>query len=661
VEGLTQGESRFHQQIITARTTDGAKALFASTAKEVIASLRNVAGFLSHSGPGYFHCEWVWSGRQVWIVQCDEALPPGRETDANRFISATEQSAPRFAPSSSLRHFREVTSDAWQKLRRPKLFERIGLPVADVYLLIGADWVNEDETHRAALLSDLSTMCRYPVVVRCDVSDAAVVDETLLPTSPAISDPAELVRFMNEVAAKFTEKGIGSRDWGFLLANLVPARASAMIHSFPGAQRVRIDALWGFPDGLLHFPHDSWFFYPNTRKAVEQRRYKGLCLLPKGKGWMPNKIGPPLDWDSVLSKTEIETLAKWGIKLANALGSEIQLMALARIGGARGAEACLPWHFTTWKVPRYSESLRMLPSSSRIEEITTSSDVDRLREASNSSTASGYLILPSPEYFRDDDFLKDAAALASQQRKPIYFEGSLLGHAYYIMCRTGAVVIPVTDDEPRADVTPYYKLVRDRIPVIIRKAGGLARVRHVPRSEATTLLMQKLIEEAFEVWNCEDQELVNELADVMEVIEGLRSYSGIARDELERVREEKRAKRGGFDQLTYLEETSVRSLKVQSENEGRLPLFMEDAEEPSASLFPSRGVRLEPSSNPRDITCFSVSLVPPVQGALKEKKFDLKFENIEVEARFSGNRLLVFVRRAVITDSLSQLTLFPDI
>ena len=258
-------------------------------------------------------------------------------------------------------------------------------------------------------------MCVHPVVVRFDISKQVPQDDTFLPTSPAMTDPKELVRYMDEEATNFQKKGMRDSDWAFLLANLVPARASAMIHAHPKAQRVRIDALWGFPDGLLHFPHDSWF-YSFDGGVAEHRRYKSLCLLPKGNGWYQSEVAPPLDWGSVLSREEAAALGKWGLALADALGSEVQLMALARIGGKRGVGACLPWHYTSWKVPQYRESLQVLPSLAQVDTIRDPSDLKSLSKIVAGKEMRGYLVRPKEDFLRNDAFLADCSKLAAAQK-----------------------------------------------------------------------------------------------------------------------------------------------------------------------------------------------------------------------------------------------------
>jgi predicted house-cleaning noncanonical NTP pyrophosphatase (MazG superfamily) len=498
-------------------------------------------------------------------------------------------------------------------------------------------------------------MCQHPLVIRCDIAQAVEQDETLLQTSLPLTDATAAAHFMDRVAAAFAAKSIRNDQWAFLLAHLVPARASAMIHAHPKAERVRIDALWGYPDGLLHLPHDSWFYYPQANRTVRRLRYKGVCLLPTPQGWQESQVGPPFDWTSVLSKSEVTTIGQWAIRLADELGEEIQLMALARIGGMRGGGACLPWHYTMWSVPQYSESLRILPNLSHLEVITCPADIVRLAKSEATQSKRGYLIRPVLSLLRDYDFLTASATFAVQQHKPLYFEGSVLGHAYYIMAKTGAVVIPVTDDEPETEPKTYNKLVRDNIPFIIKRAGGLARVRKVPRSDAAVLLSQKLIEEAFEVWNCDESARAEELVDVLDVVEALRKHTGIELDDLERTRGEKRRKRGGFDELIFLEQTGIESLRAGADNEGYLPLFNDEDAIASPVSHREEPLRVEIASRSSELIKFSIPLIPPIPRRPYDKALEATIGSFKIEAKYSGTELLVSVTTAPQLESPDQL------
>jgi predicted house-cleaning noncanonical NTP pyrophosphatase (MazG superfamily) len=93
------------------------------------------------------------------------------------------------------------------------------------------------------------------------------------------------------------------------------------------------------------------------------------------------------------------------------------------------------------------------------------------------------------------------------------------------------------------------KLVRDRIPEIIRDAGGLPESRVAGQEEHAALLRAKLNEEAGEYAASGDPA---ELADLLEVIHALAALHGITPAELEEHRATKAAARGGFSRRLVL-------------------------------------------------------------------------------------------------------------
>jgi len=89
----------------------------------------------------------------------------------------------------------------------------------------------------------------------------------------------------------------------------------------------------------------------------------------------------------------------------------------------------------------------------------------------------------------------------------------------------------------------YNKLVRDKIPKVIKATGKECEFEIAPKEERYKLLEAKLNEEVNEF--LEDKNL-EELADVMEVLFGLADTLGYSEEELLKVREKKREERGGF-------------------------------------------------------------------------------------------------------------------
>lgn len=92
-------------------------------------------------------------------------------------------------------------------------------------------------------------------------------------------------------------------------------------------------------------------------------------------------------------------------------------------------------------------------------------------------------------------------------------------------------------------VKTYNKLVRDRIPAIIEATGAACETEILSDADYLTLLDRKLEEELAEY---RQDRNIEELADLMEVVYACAAARGYTPAELEAVRAEKAAKRGGF-------------------------------------------------------------------------------------------------------------------
>jgi predicted house-cleaning noncanonical NTP pyrophosphatase (MazG superfamily) len=90
------------------------------------------------------------------------------------------------------------------------------------------------------------------------------------------------------------------------------------------------------------------------------------------------------------------------------------------------------------------------------------------------------------------------------------------------------------------------KLVRDRIPQIIRADGAEPVVHTAGPEEYRARLRAKLGEEVAEFLAADAASAPEELADVLEVVRALAADLGIAPDRLEEIREAKARTRGGF-------------------------------------------------------------------------------------------------------------------
>lgn len=95
----------------------------------------------------------------------------------------------------------------------------------------------------------------------------------------------------------------------------------------------------------------------------------------------------------------------------------------------------------------------------------------------------------------------------------------------------------------------YPKLIRDKIPAIIKARGGHPNTRTLQSdSEYLQYLLKKLTEESQEAASATtDSNLVEEIADIREVIDAILQLKNVTREDLKQVQDEKRMQRGGFE------------------------------------------------------------------------------------------------------------------
>lgn len=96
----------------------------------------------------------------------------------------------------------------------------------------------------------------------------------------------------------------------------------------------------------------------------------------------------------------------------------------------------------------------------------------------------------------------------------------------------------------------YNKLVRDRIPELIRQQGETPVTRRLNDGEYTACLREKLQEEVAEFLQDETAE---ELCDILEVVDALFVSLGVSPETALRLRKDKAEQRGRFEKRLYLE------------------------------------------------------------------------------------------------------------
>ena len=97
----------------------------------------------------------------------------------------------------------------------------------------------------------------------------------------------------------------------------------------------------------------------------------------------------------------------------------------------------------------------------------------------------------------------------------------------------------------------YNKLVRNKIPEIIKSSGKSAKIHRAQIKEYKSKLLDKLLEESKEYLKSKKEE---ELADILEVVYALSKMHKLTNTELESLRKRRARERGAFDRRIILEE-----------------------------------------------------------------------------------------------------------
>lgn len=99
----------------------------------------------------------------------------------------------------------------------------------------------------------------------------------------------------------------------------------------------------------------------------------------------------------------------------------------------------------------------------------------------------------------------------------------------------------------------YNKLVRDKIPEIIKANNEEPIIRELDINEYKLALETKLKEECQEVLNASGEERINEISDVLEVLRALAKLENATLNDVIAIAGKKKDERGAFEKRIFLE------------------------------------------------------------------------------------------------------------
>ncbi len=253
----------------------------------------------------------------------------------------------------------------------------------------------------------------------------------------------------------------------------------------------------------------------------------------------------------------------------------------------------LPWYHTSFEL---LEEPRAAPRGkyrrSRDLHISDIADWQDLRDRVYTPETSERLIVEplDPTLIRNRTFVTELAEFAKANNITIVLHGGVLSHAFYMLNRRGVRVECVDLFGQYEEIAEFDKLVRDNVPDVIISRGERAAVVKLRGDALIVALKRKLVEEAFEALDTNSgAALVEELADIVEVVRAVAQALGIGLADIEETRKDKLRKRGALKDGIML---------VSTRSPGSLA--RRRAREPESFLVANGGVRVisEPSQLP---------------------------------------------------------------
>jgi len=523
------------------------------------------------------HFEWVWDGSDVLLMQADIADAIGGVDPARLLperipsIDFDELGAFRVATTADMGNYR--------KLQNARLYSELGYSMPPFFII-------DDEEILSAVLSgsvpeavlrDLDDLTKRPLILRTDGHDIPAEQREMLPRSDELRSAAAAVGWMTHQLSEAVRRcGLRTNQLVIIGHHFIPSVASAWARAEPGRTIVRIESLWGVPEGLYWFSHDTFEVDTGTVelsvssvpdgslfRSWERRRFKGTFIASDREGrWVPYRAAVPFDWrKSIRNKRWLVEIAFRTRQIAERAGFPVSVMWFVGNHPGATAHAVLPWYHSRSEMSGLPKAApRRKWRTSRDFKIETERDWIKLRELlAEGRRIERVVVEPvEPTLIRNREFAEELGGLACTYSFVVELSGGILSHAYYILQRAGANVECVDLFGADEDVAEYNKVVRDKIADSIVRRGERVDTVQLTDAALVIALKQKLVEEALEALDSRGgDELVGELADVLEVVRGICSALGVPLTRVVEERNAKRVKRGGFDKGLMLIRTST--------------------------------------------------------------------------------------------------------
>ena len=151
--------------------------------------------------------------------------------------------------------------------------------------------------------------------------------------------------------------------------HFIPSVAAAWARAEPEGSLVRIESLWGLPEGLYWHAHDTFEVDTANDYSIRKRlRFKGTFIAPVENGqWVQHQTSAPFDWGrSIVQKEWLQEIAA-----TTKLVAEHDKHPVAVMWFIDNDQRATPHHVLPWY---HAESAIDAPKAAPRKKLTMASD-----------------------------------------------------------------------------------------------------------------------------------------------------------------------------------------------------------------------------------------------------------------------------------------------
>lgn len=520
----------------------------AESADELTEALKSVASWAAMEIDPVISFEWVLDAEGLRIVQCDDEVDPPTAVDPKMIKLPLTGSASTGTAPGPFERYVPGSGSILRKLRALDDFSMSPESTLPEIHFASLDHLKEaikQDPWKRKFIVEFESFAPDGGVLRTDYTDVSGVSGMNLPRSGLLTGASALAWLENLLSERSAE-GDNLEKWFVLLHRFVPARASAWSYAAPKDRIVRVDALWGIPDGIQYYPHDTFEYDLVEAKIVRDIiEFKPYFIWPAEKGsWTKEVTKSRFGRAQSVRMTDIRYIAEYTSQIAKKIDGPAQVMWFCDFPEQESYDLPLPWYREQHTVPP-----KAMEAAPPLPEIRVHSAADlHLSSIIGLKNPHKLILDPSSDEIRSRQFLDAVIDTAKRAGHSVVLEGSELAHAFHQLTSAGISVYSSRNARRRRTIRKqeFGKLVRDKIPQIVVENGDFVTYGKVPSSVKRHFLIAKAFEELWELARADAEEREGELADLHEVIQTLLSELKYSPEQISEAANQKRLRRGGF-------------------------------------------------------------------------------------------------------------------